>query len=160
MTLLEHIGVDSKVVRMISKMYEGNKVKFTIGDISTNWLENNIGVRQGCVISPTLFNLYIEELIVRIRKSEKGVKVRDKRLGCLAYADDVVLMAENKEDMEQLMKTADTYGKEWNLRYSAEKCKVMEFNSREEGQWILGNNILEVVDNYTYTWDWRSVRKE
>ena len=50
---------------------------------------------------PTLFNLYIEELIARIRFSGRGVKVGDGRLGCLAYADDIVLMAESKEDMEE-----------------------------------------------------------
>ena len=37
-----------------------------------------------------------------------------------------------------------------NLKYSARKCKVMEINSKKEGQWVLGNNILEVVNNYNY----------
>lgn len=150
LTLLTHIGVDGKIVQVIRKLYEENEVKFTIGDISTGWLKNNIGVRQGCVISPTLFNIYIEELIAGIRFSGRGVKVGDRRLGCLAYADDIVLMAESKEDMEELLQVASIYGREWNVRYSARKCKVMEFNSQKEGQWILGNSILEVVDRYTY----------
>ena len=61
---------------------------------------------------PTLFNLYIEELIARIRFSGRGVKVGDGRLGCLAYADDIVLMAESKEDMEELLRVASIYGRE------------------------------------------------
>ena len=89
-------------------------------------------------------------MIARIRLSGRGVKVGDGKLGCLAYADDIVLMAESKEDMEELLRVASIYGREWNVRYSARKCKVMEYNSQEEGQWILGNNILEVVDRYTY----------
>ena len=127
LTLLTRRGVDRKIVQVIKKMYEENEVKFTIGDISTGWLGNNVGVRQGCVISPTLFNIYIEELIARIRLSGKGVKVGDRRLGCLAYADDIVLMAERKEDMEELLQVASNYGRDWNVRYSTRKCKVMEF---------------------------------
>ena len=150
LALLGHIGVDMKVVRVISRMYEDNEVQFTLGDVSTGWLGNNTGVRQGCVMSPTLFNIYIEELIARIRVSGKGVKVGERRLGCLAYADDLVLMADSKGDMEELLQVASRYGREWDVRFSDRKCKAMEFNSQEEGQWVLGNSILEVVDRYTY----------
>lgn len=52
----------------------------------------------------------------RIRISGRGVEIRDKRLGCLAYADDIVLMAESKEDMEELLQVASNYGQEWNVR--------------------------------------------
>ena len=134
MTLLTHIGVHRKIVRVIKNLYEENEVRFTIGDVSTGWMKNNVGVRQGCVLSPTLFNIYIEELIARIRVSGRGVRVGDRRSGCLAYADDIVLMAESKEDMEGLLQTASIYGQEWNIRYSTSKCKVMEFNSQVEGQ--------------------------
>ena len=148
--LLAHIGIEDRVVQVIRKMYEDNEVNFTLGDISTGWMGNNVGVRQGCVMSPTLFNLYIEELLVRIRKSERGVRVGDSRLGGLAYADDIVLVAERKEDMEELLRIAQEYGREWDIRYSERKCKVIEYNSAGGSQWVLGNSILEVVDKYTY----------
>ena len=76
-----------------------------LGDIGTGWLRNNIGVHQGCVISPTLFNIYLE-LIMRIRMAEKGVTMSS------AYADDKVLMAESREDMEELLQVASIYGRE------------------------------------------------
>ena len=96
--LLEHLGVDEKIVQVLKNIYTDNMVKFSLGDVTTKWMENNVGVRQGCIMSPTLFNLYIEELIVRVTKSGYGVRIGGKKLGCLAYADDLVLMAERKEE--------------------------------------------------------------
>ena len=113
-------------------------------------MDNNIGVRQGCVMSPTLTNIYLEELITQIRLCGRGVKIGDNRLGCLAYADDVILMAEKKEHMEEILQTVDRYGRNWNMKFSARKCKVIQINDEKDNQWVLGNNVLEVVKKYTY----------
>ena len=71
-SLLRHIGMDRKVVKVIENLYENNEVKFSVGLVSTGCLENNVGVKQGCVMSSTLFNIHLEELI-RIRVSGGGV---------------------------------------------------------------------------------------
>ena len=101
-------------------------------------------------MSPTLFNLYIEELFVRIRKAEIGVTIGNGKLGCLGYADDVVLITESREDMDRLLHIADEYGREWGMKFSSRKCKIMEFNTAEAGQWVLGDNVLEVVERLSY----------
>ena len=81
MRLLEHIGLDGKIIKIIEQLYTENEVKFTLGEISTEWIKkNDVGVRQGCVLSPTLFNCYLEELITRIRKCGKGVIIKLARM--------------------------------------------------------------------------------
>ena len=97
----------------------------------------------------TLFNLYLEELIARFRISGNGVKIGYKRLGYLAYAD-YVFMTESKEEVEKLLRIADTFRKELNIKYTTRKYKVVEFGEKEENQWVLGSYILEVIDSYTY----------
>ena len=69
-------------------------MKFRIEETETDWLKNDVGVRQGCIMSQTVFNTYIEELFVRIRKAEVRVRIGNNKLGCIGYADDVVLTAE------------------------------------------------------------------
>ena len=76
------------------------------------------------MVSPTLFYIDIEELLARVRMSGKDVEVGDRRLGCLAYTDDIVLIIERKQDME-LLQVASTYGQEWSVRYSERKCKMI-----------------------------------
>ena len=99
--LLEHIGMNEKIRNIITEMYTGNRMKFRLGEMETKWIDNNTEVQQGCIMSPTLFNLYIEELIIRIRKLEIGVKIGNKKLGCLGYAADLVLLAETPADMDR-----------------------------------------------------------
>ncbi|XP_045104422.1 uncharacterized protein LOC123499955 [Portunus trituberculatus] len=101
-------------------------------------------------MSPTLFIIYLEELITRIRVSGRGVDIGGSRLGCLAYADDVVLTADRKEVMEELLKITAQFGKECQLRFSARKCKVIEINDNQDNQWVMRNYIPEVVEKYTY----------
>ena len=150
MKLLQHIGTDEKIINILKDMYKDNKMKFRLGEIETEWMDNNSGVRQGCMVSPTLFNIYIEELFVRIRKLGVGAKIGNERIGSLGYADDIVLMAESEEDMDRLLKIVEEYGEEWDVNFSRKKSKVMEFNTSGKGQWVLGNAVLEVVQRYCY----------
>ena len=148
--LLTHRGIHQDITELIRKMYEGTRMKFTLGQISTQWIQNNRGVKQGCVMSPLLFNTYIEELLTRIRVSRRGARIGNKTIGCLAFADDLVIIGEKREDMEELLRITSEYGEEWQVKFSANKCEVMKYNSRDEGQWKLGDSILEVVENYKY----------
>ena len=132
--LLKHIGISEKILNVIKALYTDNNMIFKMGNVKTDWINNNTGVRQGCMMSPTLFNLYIEELFVRIRKAEIGITIGNGKLGCLRYADDVVLITESREDMDRLLHIADEYGREWGMKFSSRKCKIMEFNTGETGQ--------------------------
>ena len=74
--LLSHVEIDAKLIEVIKELYEENKIQFTTGNISTEWLENSVGVRQGCVLSPTLFNIFRKELIVGIKETDKRGEYR------------------------------------------------------------------------------------
>ncbi len=87
-------------------------------------------------------------------------------MGCLAYADNMVLMTENKGDMESQVKIVTEYGKKWKIKFSAHMCKVMEFNKRKQpmgpGKWCAGG-VREVYISGAgdrQRWDrWGKVKK-
>ena len=112
MKIINSIGMDEKIIKIIKLMYMANKIQFNIGNINTEWLENSVGVQQGCGMHPTIFNIYMEKLFVRIRRSGKEVSVGNGKLRCLAYGNDVVLVAERKRGMEDLLEIIRKYREE------------------------------------------------
>ena len=89
----------------------------------------NRGVRQGCLLSPLLFSLYINDLVECLENGgAHGVSLWDIRLCAMLYADDLILLAESENDLELQMEILGKYKIEWNMEINPKKSKVMIFN--------------------------------
>jgi len=100
------------------------------------WTER--GVRQGCPMSPILFNILMSDIEEEMGKiSWEGIKLGERKIYSLAYADDVVLIAEKEEEMKKWGKYVE--GK--NMEVNVEETKLMRF--RRGGE-VNGKNRLEI----------------
>ena len=111
------------------------------------------GVRQGGVLSPFLFNFYINTIISEVVKSNIGCKFGDIRCNILAYADDIVLLADKVSHMEILYRNFCFLIREHRLKINREKTKCMIFsnNSNQNSLYLsLNGDLLEVVDSFKY----------
>ena len=112
------------------------------------------GVRQGGILSPFLFKLYIDDLIEKISLVNSGCRLGFVRMNILAYADDLVLISDSKDSLEILYKILDMEIRKLKLIINKNKSKCMIFerpakrDQRKDLQ--LGNDTLEVVENYKY----------
>ena len=159
--VLDKVGLSEKIVKIIRSMYEDTKAIYRLGTLETDWVRSERGVRQGCILSPTLFSLYTEELAVRIRRMNAGVKVGDDKSSILLYADDVVVMSETAEELQRLLDVVGEYGRDFCVRFSSEKSKVMIVNrsvNEENMTWRLGDNELEQTTEYKYLGVWLSAK--
>ena len=78
-------------------MYTKNKCVVKIGNKQTDFFSQGRGVKQGCPINPTLFNIYINELAKTLEESEApGITLHNIEIKCLLYADDLVLLSPTK----------------------------------------------------------------
>ena len=77
--------------------YAGQEAAFRTGHGTTDWFQIRKGVRQGCILSPCLFNLYSEYLMgnARLDEAQAGIKISGRNINYLIYADDITLMAES-----------------------------------------------------------------
>ena len=114
----------------------------------------NEGVRQGGILSPFLFKLYIDQMISDISAMDVGCKLGFMRINILAYADDIVLIADTRENLEQIYVHFALCVDELKLVMNRNKSKCMIFENSRYGNRIqeleLGNDILENVTEYKY----------
>ena len=94
--------------------------------VTNDWLQIGKGVCQGCILSPCLFNLYVEYIMwnARLDEAQAGIKIAGKNVNNLRYADDTTLMAQSEELKSLLMKVKEE-SKNAGLKLNIQKTKIM-----------------------------------
>ena len=109
------------------------------------------GVRQGGVLSPHLFAIYVDDLILLLRKLRVGCHIIDLFLACFVYADDICLLAPCRSALQLLLDTCESYGLSWCLSYNPSKSKVMSFGKNSVSPpFTMYGNSLDFVQEYKY----------
>ncbi len=125
--LLEN-GIGGKTFDLISTMYKNNTCAVKIGNKRTEFFSQRRGVRQGCPLSPTLFNIYINELAKELNNSTApGPTLAESEIKCLLFADDLVILSKTKEGLQQLLDIIETFSQTWALKMNLTKTKIMIF---------------------------------
>ena len=117
------------------------------------------GVRQGCILSPLLFNLYLNELSFILNNNAKDsilILPDGSHLNCLLYADDLLLISTSSEGLQQSLDRLSKYCQDWLLKINPTKTKVIEFQKKsrksaiDKHNFMVSNENIEIVNNYTY----------
>ena len=90
---------------LLRTLYAGQETTVRTKHGTTDWSQIGKGVRQGCILSPWLFNLYAEYIMrnARLEEAEAGIKIAGKNISNLRYADYTTLMAESEEELKSLL---------------------------------------------------------
>ena len=121
---------------LLRNVYAGQEATVRTGHGTTDWFQIGNGVRQGCILSPCLFNLHAEYIIrnARLEEAQAGIKIAGRNINNLRYADDITLMAESEEELKSLL-----------LKVKEESEKVGCSLPRSSIHGILQARILEWV---------------
>ena len=99
---LEEYGVQGELLRVTQALCEGSKACVKVGQSETEMFGVQKGVRQGCTLSPWLFNVFVDEVVKEARREfVSGVKLSTRGVEVLMFEDDMVLMAESAEGLER-----------------------------------------------------------
>lgn len=153
---LTQIGINNYFFNLLRNMYSKLKVSVKIGNGQrTSHLPSEIGVRQGDNLSPTLFKIYINDLVQYISKAPNTdpVTIGSQKLNSLLYADDIVLISTSQKGLQSCINAVKQFSDTWKLDLNLNKTKVVIFNKRGklfQETFSYGSEKIECVQSYTY----------
>ena len=103
--ILEEMGIPEHLTCLLRNLYAGQEATVRTGHGTTDWFQKGKGVRQGCVLSPCLFNFYAEYIMrnAGLEEAQARIKIARRNINNLRYADDTTLMAESEEELKSLL---------------------------------------------------------
>lgn len=135
-------------------MYQNTRCKIKFPNGISQYFLSTCGVKQGDVLSPTLFNLYINGLSKDLNNGDTNpIVIGDVKVTSLLYADDLILLSESQEGLQNALNILNNFCLSWKLDVNKQKSKIIFFNSNGKShlnQFKIDNEILETVKSYCY----------
>ena len=147
-------GIGGNFINTIQSMYSNCDTAIKLKNGLTEYFNANTGVKQGCVLSPTLFKLFVNDIPDIFDATCEPVTLFHYSVSALMFADDIVLVSETPSGLQSCLDKLDIYCKKWFLDINPEKSKIMIFN--KSGRKIVSEKFLyrdshlEIVNTYTY----------
>ena len=100
--ILKKMGIPDHLTCLLRNLYAGQEATVRTRHRTTDWFQIGKGVRQGCILSPCLFNFYAEYIMrnAGLKETQAGIKIAGRNINNLRYADDTTLMAESEEELK------------------------------------------------------------
>lgn len=146
-------GLGRKFCRLIGNMLSQTQSCVRIGNKVTEYFNSEVGTRQGCNLSPMIFNLFINDLPNLLQKVGSDPPcIEKKNVPILLYADDVVLLSKSEAGLNKALQTVFVFCQKWKLQVNLAKTKVMVFNCKKTTHYkfMLGRQRIEITTKYTY----------
>ena len=125
--ILKEMGIPDHLIYLLRNLYSGQEATVRTGHGTTEWFKIGKGVRQGCVLSPCLFNFYAEYIMrnAGLEETQAGIKIAGRNVNNLRYADDSTLMAESVEELKSLLMKVKEESEKVDLKLNIQKTKIM-----------------------------------
>ena len=124
-TMKKH-NLGQGMVKLIQELYDCAKTMVLVGSTYSEWFESTVGVRQGCILSPTLFNPFLECIMHdALENFTGGIKCVGLTINNLRFADDIDLMVNSSEELVDITRKLDEASQKYGMEISAKNSKVM-----------------------------------
>ena len=142
------MGIPDHLTCLLRNLYAGQETTVRTGHGATDWFQIGKGGRQGCVLSPYLFNLHAEYIMrnTGLDEVQAGIKITGKNIKNLRYADDTTLMAESEEKLKRLLMKVKEESEKVGLKPSIQKTKIMASGSITS--WQIDGETVETKKDF------------
>ena len=140
--ILKAMGIPDHLTCLLRNLYADQE--------ATDWFQIGKGVRQGCILSPCLFNLYAEYFMrnAGLEETQAGIKITGRNINNLRYADDTILMTESEEELKSLLMKVKEESEKVGLKLNIQKTKIMA--SGPITSWEIDGERVETVSDFIF----------
>ena len=156
-TLMVQYKIGGQFLKILQNLYTDNKMYVKLDQGLTKQFTTTVGVKQGCSISPLIFNLFIDKLPTVFDDSCDGVEIGNRKLNCLMWADDCVVFALSQTGLQNAINKTVKYFENHGLSVNKKKTQCMIFNKRglrpkffPKAKFFVNGQLLENAESYTY----------
>ena len=144
------MGIPDHLTWLLINLYAGQKATIRTGHGTTDWFQIGKGVRQGCILSPCLFNLYAEYIMrnAGLEETQAGLKIAGRNINNLRYAEDTTLKAESEEEVKSLLTKVKVESDKVGLMLNIQKMKIMA--SGPTTSWEIDGETVETVSDFIF----------
>ena len=145
-------NINANLIRVIERLYDKATSAVFLNNSIGDWFRTTVGVRQGCLLSPTLFNIFLERIMADALEDHNGtVSIGGRTVTNLRFADDIDGLAGNEEELENLVELLDRTSNAYGMQISAEKTKIMTNNTNGISTDIrVSGEKLKIVNSFKY----------
>ena len=146
--IIQELGIPDHLTYLLRNLYASQEVR--TGHRTTDWFQIEKGVRQGCVLSPCLFNLFADYIMrnAGLDEAQAGIKIAGRNINNLRYADDTTFMAESKEEIKNHLMKVKEETEKVGLKFNIEKTKIMA--SSPITSWQIDGETMETVTDFMF----------
>ncbi|CAM4371522.1 unnamed protein product [Leuciscus chuanchicus] len=145
-------NINANLIKTIERLYDKATSAVYSNNTIGEWFRTTVGVRQGCLLSPTLFNIYLERIMTDALEDHEGtVSIGGRTITNLCFADDIDGLAGKEQELVNLVKHLNEASAAYNMQINAEKTKLMTNNPNGISTEIkINNKKLETVNSFKY----------
>ena len=150
---LKQLGINGSFLKNVAAMYETTMYSIKLKSGHLGALHSNLGLKQGCPLSPILFNLYIDDIDAVFQDNCDPVELEGIKLSHFLYADDLVIISHTQGGLQKALDNLHIYSMRKNLTISIKKSKTMIFNAAGKHiktHFNINGNLLESVHTFCY----------
>ena len=152
--LATSFDIHGRLFNTLSTIFESSSAKLRLNGSLTQSFNVSSGVKQGDIISPLLFSLYLNDLATGIKSLNCGVDINDVNLAILLYADDIVLIAPNEESLQKMISFVSDWCRKWRMAINTDKTQIVHFRTNRSDRtnypFHFGGYPLSTVSHYKY----------
>ena len=144
------MGIPDHLTCLLRNLYAGQEATVRTRRGTTDCFQRGKGVHQGCILSPCLFNFYLEYIIrnAGLEDAQAGIKIAGRYINNLRYADDITFMAESEEELKSFLMKLKEESEIAGLKFNIQKAKIMA--SGPIPSWEIDGETVETVSDVIF----------